>query len=447
MKKIFSILMLCLSLGSLHAQETLSIEQCRNLALQHNKDLRSADLSVKVADYNRLSVRGLFCPDFSLSGTAIYGTSSGAFLEELGLIKDVIGKVFPSPVLDLIPNQIDYKIGWIFNGSVQMKQPLFMGGKIIASYKMSKLAVDLYRQNLRKTKADIIEEADLAYANVIKARELKKVADQYLALLEELDRNVQSAVRNGMKLENDHMKVVVKINEARLSQRRAQNAIRLATMNLCHVVGLPLNSNVEVDDTYPRVGDAVSLNADITSRPEYAMLDYKAQIAAENIKAVRADLLPQLAMLASYGYTNGVEVLDTKLLNNWGFTGGVTLNIPIYHFGERTYKLKAAKLQAEQARLELENKAEMMQLELSRNANLLEESRLEVELTESSLLQAENSMQISDHLYKAGTETLSDHLESQLLWQQAYQRKVEAYYQQYLSSVAYLKSAGNLVSQ
>lgn len=447
MKKILSILIFSLSMNSLHAQEILTIEQCRNLALQHNKDLRSADLSVTMADYNRLSVRGLFCPDFSLSGTAIYSTSNGAFLEELGMVKGLIGKVFPSPLLDLIPNQIDYKIGWVFNGSVQIKQPLFMGGKIFASYKMSKLAVDLYRQNLRKTQADVIEEADLAYANVIKARELKKVADQYLALLEELDRNVQSAVRNGMKLENDHMKVVVKINEARLSQRRAQNAIRLATMNLCHVIGQPLNTKLEVENTYPRIGDAFSLNADITSRPEYAMLDYKAQIAAEKIKAVRADLLPQLVMLASYGYTNGVEVLDTKLLNNWGFTGGVTLNIPIYHFGERTYKLKAAKLQAEQARLELENKVEMMQLELSRNANLLEESQLEIELTESSLLQAENSMLISERLYKAGTETLSDYMEAQLLWQQAYQRKIDAYYQQYLHSVAYLKSAGNLVSQ
>lgn len=424
MKRTLSIFFLSIFLTTTYAQEVLTIDKCREMALKHNKELRSATLTRQQAEYTRLSTRGLFFPDLSLSGTALYSTSDGALF-----------------------HLIDYKLGWIFSGSVMLKQPLFMGGKILSGYKQSKLAVQLYQQNVRKTQADVIEDADLAYANVIKARELKKVADRYLLLLEELDRNVQSAVRNGMKLENDHMKVLVKINEARLSQRRAENAIRLATMNLCHVTGQPLNTKLEVEETYPRVSDALSLNVDISARPEYVMLDYKAQIAAENVKSVRADLLPKLALLASYGYTNGVEIMRSKVFNSWGFTGGVTLNVPLYHFGERTYKLKAAKLQAEQARLELENKAEMMQLELSRNANLLEESQLEVELTESSLLQAENSMLISERLYKAGTETLSDHLESQLLWQQAYQRKIEAYYQQYLHSVAYLKSAGNLVTQ
>lgn len=424
MKRTLSIFFLSIFLTTTYAQEVLTIDKCREMALKHNKELRSATLTRQQAEYTRLSTRGLFFPDLSLSGTALYSTSDGALF-----------------------HLIDYKLGWIFSGSVMLKQPLFMGGKILSGYKQSKLAVQLYQQNVRKTQADVIEDADLAYANVIKARELKKVADRYLLLLEELDRNVQSAVRNGMKLENDHMKVLVKINEARLSQRRAENAIRLATMNLCHVTGQPLNTKLEVEETYPRVNDALSLNVDISARPEYVMLDYKAQIAAENVKSVRADLLPKLALLASYGYTNGVEIMRSKVFNSWGFTGGVTLNVPLYHFGERTYKLKAAKLQAEQARLELENKAEMMQLELSRNANLLEESQLEVELTESSLLQAENSMLISERLYKAGTETLSDHLESQLLWQQAYQRKIEAYYQQYLHSVAYLKSAGNLVTQ
>lgn len=424
MKRTLSIFFLSIFLTTTYAQEVLTIDKCREMALKHNKELRSATLTRQQAEYTRLSTRGLFFPDLSLSGTALYSTSDGALF-----------------------HLIDYKLGWIFSGSVMLKQPLFMGGKILSGYKQSKLAVQLYQQNVRKTQADVIEDADLAYANVIKARELKKVADRYLLLLEELDRNVQSAVRNGMKLENDHMKVLVKINEARLSQRRAENAIRLATMNLCHVTGQPLNTKLEVEETYPRVNDALSLNVDISARPEYVMLDYKAQIAAENVKSVRADLLPKLALLASYGYTNGVKIMRSKVFDSWGFTGGVTLNVPLYHFGERTYKLKAAKLQAEQARLELENKAEMMQLELSRNANLLEESQLEVELTESSLLQAENSMLISERLYKAGTETLSDHLESQLLWQQAYQRKIEAYYQQYLHSVAYLKSAGNLVTQ
>ena len=46
--------------------------------------------------------------------------------------------------------------------------------------------------------------------------------------------------------------------------------------------------------------------------------------------------------------------------------------------------------------------------------------------------------------YDAGLEPLSDHLEAQALWQQAYETKVDAHFQLYLSYVKYLKAAGQL---
>lgn len=460
-----------LAVVMMSAAQTVTIEQCRQMALQHNKDLESAKLSVTKADYTRKSTHALFFPDFSLNGFAGYGTGNGTLstsllpalslggamagdvLSQMGFSQAQIAAIQQNLMTKYgskIPTSldIDYKIGFVWGGNVMLKQPLFMGGKIISGYKMSKLAVNLYEQNRRKSEAEVIEKADQAYALLVKANELKTVAEKYQTVLEELDKNVESAVRNGMRLDNDRLKVQVKLNEVQLQLRKAENGIRLARMNLCHVTGMPLDTMITVNSDYPRVNDARTLAAvDITQRPEYAMLDYNAQISAQKVKTARADILPQLALLASYGYLNGVKVLDSKVFHNGSFAGGVTLSIPLDFFGKTTNKIRAAKIEQQQAQLERDNKAEMMQLEVAQCGNNLDESQLECELAEKSLAEAETSMNLSSKYYKAGTETLTNYLESQALWQKAYETRVNAYFQRYLNSVSYLKACGQLVSQ
>ena len=428
MKHILLFLFLISSLFTVAQGDSLvlSTEQCRTLALEHNKKIRSAVISTDAARFTMRSTQGLFFPDLSLVGMAGYSSSSGT-----------------------LANIINYELGWMYTGGVMLKQPLFMGGKIIAGYRMSKYALEAARHNERKTRAEVIEDADQSYANVVKAVEMKKVAQQYLTLLETLDSNVESAVRNGVKLQSDRLKVQVKLNEARLQLTQADNAIRLATMQLCHVTGLPLSTPVIVSASYPRVDDALLLmdNVSVMSRPEYALLEAKVQVAHQEVKAARADHLPQLALLAHYGYIKGVNINGRNLIDKWGFTGGVTLSVPLWHFGVETNKVKAAKARARQAEVERDDFVELMQLQLAKEANTLEESNLEVSLTEQALEQATLSRQLSERQYQVGRETLTDLLEAQTLWQQAWQRNIEAQFRRYLSSVAYLRAAGRLVSE
>ena len=89
------------------------------------------------------------------------------------------------------------------------------------------------------TTSEVILNTDKAYVQLVKAKEMKKVAEKYHALLTELSKNVKSAHRHGMKPQNDVLKVQVKLNESELSLRKADNALRLASMNLCHYIGRP----------------------------------------------------------------------------------------------------------------------------------------------------------------------------------------------------------------
>ena len=101
------------------------------------------------------------------------------------------------------------------------------------------------------TASEVIVKTEQAYAQVIKAKEMKKVADKYNAVLTEL-MNVESAHKHGLKPQNDVLKVQVKLNESELNIRKADNALRLATMNLCHYIGKPLTANIRAADTFPK---------------------------------------------------------------------------------------------------------------------------------------------------------------------------------------------------
>ena len=334
----------------------------------------------------------------------------------------------------------------VYMGGVQIEQPLYMGGKIRAAYKMSLLGKEMARMNETLTASEVIVKTDQAYAQVIKAKEMKKVAEKYNAVLIELMKNVESAHKHGLKPRNDVLKVQVKLNESELNIRKAGNTLRLATMNLCHYIGKPLGTNIQTSDSFPEVEQDIQLQiSDISARPEYAILNQQVAIAKQQVKLNRSELLPQIGVKGSYDYIHGLEVNNQNLFDKGSFSVLLNVSVPLFHFGERTGKVRAAKAKLEQTRLEQENMNEQMLLELTQAANNLDEARLESSIAERSLQQAEENMRVSRSQYDVGLETLSDHLEAQAMWQQAYETKVDTHFRLYLNYVAYLKATGTLL--
>lgn len=320
-----------------------------------------------------------------------------------------------------------------------------MGGKITAAYKMSVLGKEMAQMNETLTATTVILNTDKAYAQVVKAREMKNVADRYHTVLVELHKNVESAYRHGLKPQNDVLKVQVKLNESELNMRKTENALRLATMNLCHFIGKPLIADIQVSGDYPEVKENIIMQvSDITARPEYGILNKQVAMAKQQVKLNRSELLPKVGVKGSYNYIHGLEVNDETFLYKGGFSVLLNVSVPLFHFGERINKVHAAKAKLEQTRLEQADMNEKMLLELTLAANNLDEARLESELSDRSLQQAEENMRVSKKQYEVGLETLSDYLEAQTLWQQAYSVQVDAHFRLYLNYVEYLKATGTL---
>lgn len=243
---------------------------------------------------------------------------------------------------------------------------------------------------------------------------------------------------------NDVLKVEVKVNEGALNLKRTENAVRLAKMNLCHYIGYPLDSEVDVAESSLPESGSVSGSTAISGRPEYQMLDKKVQAAAQQVRMTRADAFPQAGIFAGYGYTHGLTVNDETFIDKAGFSVGAKVGIPIFHFGEHFYKVKS---EYEQAVSERDSNYELMTLEMSKAANELDESEYERALAASNTASAEENVRVSRLHYDAGTETLSDLLEAQTLCQVANRDSVEADINHFLAWLSYLKTTGQICNE
>ncbi len=506
--------------GTAHSPTVLTLEECVDMALMQNKQVAASAMQTQSALFMSKSMKANLFPNLSVQGNALYSTADGSFSIAGGNLPVFLaGGTDPSGYAYFPGATIDYKIGAVFMAGVQLEQPIYTGGRLKTALRMQNIGVQMSQMNERLTSLDVMLQTIRAYANVIKAREMLAVARKYNEVLTTLLRDVENAKSHGLTAKNDVLKVQVKLNESELGIRRAENALRLASMNLCHLIGLPLLTPIVVPDGFGVVppaltsgcpssvgndcwrnlthgyaysvpsaldtpteparyvtdtvpegycagvaeglrseaelpsGKATPLNSvplgtehfsSITSRPEYELLETQVAMAEQEVRLQQGDKLPQIGVAGNYSYMNGMKISGDRVLDNGYFSVLLNVSIPLYHFGECTNRVKAAKAKLVQTQLQREDLDEALLLELSLSENNLDEAVLETELTERSLTQAAENMRVSRSQYDAGLETLSDHLEAQALWQQAYGTYVEAQCNQYLAYVEYLKASGLL---
>lgn len=443
--------------------QTLDLKKCREMALENNKQAVIARRRSKQAAYTMKSYRANFLPKFT--GQGMYLFSGGSLKETTPAL--YLPTYVPDPATgQLVPNlagarpdgsplfkeyafvpplSLELQLNNTYMAGVSVEQPLYTGGKIRASYRMARVGRQIAQGNERFTDADVLVKTDEAYWQLVKGNELLLSAGKYREVVAGLLENVSAACRAGMKSKNDFLKVQVKLNEAELLVRKAENGVRLARMNLCHRIGLPLHTPVAVSGTLDAdaVPDIVR-DPDVTARPEYEILSRQVEYKRQETRLVRSDFLPSLGVSAAYLYTDGLKLNDEKLLSSGSFSALFSLKVPLFHWGEGVNKVRAAKAARAIAELEREDAARQMELEAMQALNALDEAALEVELTGRSLAQAEENMKVSRDHYEAGMETLTGYLEAQAAWQQAWAAWIAARADLRLGETYYMKATGRL---
>lgn len=403
--------------------QQLTLEECCDIAAANNKQGKLADFSIQKAQLQLKNMNSNLLPKLSAAGGYLYAD------------KNFGAELMPSVAAELNLNNT-------YTGGVQIEQPLFLGGKLFAAKKKAQTGLSIAGLNKEKIESDIRFETEKAYWNVVKAKELQKVSQQFLQTVDELYRTVENFYNTGMASQNELLKVKVKINEAKLSLRRSENSVRLAKMSLCHLMGMPISKDIDVINNLSDIKSVDTNIHSVENRLEYKILSENIQLKNQEIKAVRSDFLPRIGLVAGYNYMNGVKLNGTKLISDDVFAVMVSVKVPLFHWGEGMRKVKSVKIEKQMAIVQRDEFTEKMQLEVSQALNMLDESELEIKLTESAFNEATESLRESRKNYETGMETLVNYMDTQSIWQESWAEFVSAKINYQIAKAIYLKALG-----
>lgn len=486
MKRITSLLLLLGATLSSYAQQVLTLDSCRTLALANNKELRISQEKVNAAHYEKKAAFTNYLPKIDLTGGYMrtqkeisllsdeqkqsisnIGTTAGAQLQEqikqLAASDPVLGSLL-QPLQGVIPgltaglNGVGQGLVDAFRtdtrnmtvGAATLTQPLFMGGKIIAYNKITKYAERLAESQHATGMQDLILQTDQIYWQIISLVNKKKLAENFLELVQKLDSDVDKMIKEGVATKADGLSVKVKVNEAEMMLTQVDNGLNLSKMLLCQLCGLPLETDFQLADEsmkdlpLPNTYTEANVSTALSNREELKSLELASEIYRQKVNVVRADFLPSVALTANYLVTNPslVNGFENKFRGMWA--AGIVVKIPVFHWGEGIYKVKAAKAEANIARYKLEDIKEKVELQVTQNSYKVNESTKKLALAEKNMEKAEENLRYANLGFKEGVIPTSNVLEAQTAWFSAQAGKIDAQIDVKMSELYLNKSMGIL---
>lgn len=479
-----------------YAQRILTLDSCRTLALANNKELRIAQEKINAARYQKKAAFTNYLPKVDLTGSYMrtqkevsllsdeqqqaignIGTATGNQLQQIMQSADfqnvmrqiaISNPGLAAGLQGLLPgiasgltaglNGVGQSIVDAFHtdtrnltvGAVTLTQPLFMGGKIIAYNKITKYAERLAESQHATGMEDLILNTDQVYWQVISLVNKKKLAESFLQLVQKLDSDVDKMVAEGVATKADGLSVKVKVNEAEMTLTQVDNGLSLSRMLLCQLCGLPLDTDVRLADedmenlTLPNTYVEGNISTALANREELKSLELAAQIYRQKVNVARSEFLPSVAITANYLVTNPslVNGFENKFRGMWA--AGVVVSIPILHWGEGIYKVKAAKAEANIARYRLEDVKEKVELQVTQSSYKVNEATKKLAMAEKNMEKAEENLRYANLGFKEGVIPTSNVLEAQTAWLSAQSGKIDAQIDLKMSEIYLNKSMGTL---
>ncbi|WP_455672007.1 TolC family protein [Phocaeicola sp.] len=487
MKRIFGLVLLVgLSVGAA-AQNILSLDSCRALALTNNKELRISAEKINAAYYEKKAAFTNYLPKIAAMGTYMRTQKEISLLsdEQKGAISNIgttaqgsIQETFQQlaasspelaallqPLAPLIPgigsalngvgqglvDALHTDTRNMFAGAVTLTQPIFMGGKIVAYNKITKYAEQLAKSQHATGMQDIILSTDQAYWQVISLINKKKLAESYLKLVQQLDGDVDKMIIEGVATKADGLSVKVKVNEAEMKLTQVEDGLSLSKMVLCQLCGIPLESDIRLADENVeslRVAEKAytpdNVATALANREELRSLDLATRIYAQKINVTRADFLPTVALTANYMVTNPslVNGFEQKFRGMWAV--GALVKIPIWNWGEGIYKVKVAKAEANIARYQLADVREKVELQVNQASFKVNEAGKKLAMATKNMEKAEENLRYAKLGFTEGVIPTSNVLEAQTAWLSAQSDKIDAQIDVKLTEVYLRKSMGTL---
>ena len=414
----------------LSAQQPLSLQDCRRMALDFSETMKTADNAVRQAELDEQIAKASYLPK-------IDGSITSVFMKD----QDVLG--------------MSLQTRGAYLAGINLTLPLYVGGQLTAANHLARISKEVSKEQLRQNRMRLIADVDQAYYQLIAVQSKVQLTEALERQLQSLYDKVALSVRAEMATDNELLRISAKQSEVNYQLQKARNGEQLCQLVLANLIGTDFNQTVIPTDTLLSTV-LTPLSEDISNRPEVFLLSKQIEAKQAQLKIAHSNFLPTLALVGGWSHYGNLKMkgaisnLDgTPIHIDHTFSGGnpmamLQLSVPLFHWGAEFKKAKKAVIDIENARLQQQQAERGMRIEVRQAVQNVTNGYRMIETAQLAQQQADENLRQMRQKYDNQIATMTDLLEAQSLWQQAHSNYIEAQTQYKIYETEYLRVTGRL---
>ncbi len=424
----------------LYSQQTITLKQAIEYALQNKSDALKAKLDITNAEAKILEAKAGALP--KIDGTA--NLNYNPILQQTALDVGAFSGG-PSNIQMVAMGQ-----KWIAGAGVQLKQAIF-DQQVFVGLKAAKSTKEFYQLNADLTDEQIIERVANAYFKVFTEEEKNETLSSSYASTEKQRNILKSLFDNGLSKKIDLDRTNVKLTNIDTNIKQGKNGIAQAENALKFYMGMPIETDIKLVKEDMEVTPHLLENmVSSDNRTEVKVLLKNKELLEYQKKASEAAYYPTVNLTANYNW----QGLGAKFpLTNGKSSGvywsdysaiGLGINIPIFNGFATKAKVQQNQIEIDKLtvdlkdkKLELDQAYQNAKSQIENNLSALENQKANVEL-------AENVLKDTQSNYQYGLATLTDLLDAENSLVEAKNNYTTAILDYKVAEVQYYKSKGEL---
>lgn len=360
----------------------LSLAQAQEHALQHNRQIKAANIAIQKAEKAKWGAIATMLPhvDANFNYTNFMGYEMMLNMgKSMGNISETVGKLVLPAYQALVAGGLmtQEQVTQIFagmsqptgtssgipmnpSGTLSATASIALNGQMFTAVQLSRIAMDMSSASKEMTEINIKSSVKSAYQAVVIAEESKRIMEKSSDNLRKLHAATKSMIAVGMAEETDADLLDVQVMNMENSIKAAERNIEMALNSLRLVLGLNANDSIVVTDNLSNLlatnksADTYSTPFNIEQNINVILLNHNLNLAQKQMKLQQWSYGPTLSAFYQYNYKTyfGKEEGFNMTPPN---TIGLAVKIPIFSSGERLSKVRMAKFDIETAELNKQN--------------------------------------------------------------------------------------------
>ena len=391
------------------AEFPLTVQDVRQRAVLANRRFLSAKEEINKASAQISQARSGIFPDISAGATWDHNFK------------------IPELLIQSDEETMRLKMGFnnSFGATIQVKQALWEGGKVLNAWAIAKLYREYTSDNLQRAEDEIVYNADVLFYTAILQKANLEVMQKSLDAASENLTVVEKLFAKGMVSEFELLRAKVEQSNLQPSLLQAESDVNLSQRTLKSFLGIDLRDTVQLvempDDTslaaLPNAEQLTTIALD--KRPDLQAAGHLRKITNKAIAVAKADYQPKLDGYARWSWSAQSDQFRINQNKSSSATAGLSLNIPLWKGGQVGGAVAYRRADFNQATFAEAQLRDDVTLEVEEARDRLVQAKKSLDVQKETIAQAEEGLRIANLRYAQSIGTQLEVLSAQAALSQA----------------------------